>query len=163
REGERGDDLAPTPRRRGHRAAVCVAAQPGRPSRRDPERAALARGRRPALRRAVRANAARARHRRGAARDRAGDHRRAARRALGRPDDHAEMLASHYSRALEYARAAGSDNEELVTRTRRALRDAGDRAFALKAWPAAAQFYAEALELWPEDDPERPYLVFRGG
>ena len=36
-------------------------------------------------------------------------HRRAAEwlEALGRPDDHAEMLAHHYSTALEYARAAG--------------------------------------------------------
>jgi class 3 adenylate cyclase len=83
--------------------------------------------------------------------------------ALGRPDDHAEMLASHYSRALEYARAAGTEDGELATRARLALRDAGDRAHALNAWPPAAGFYTEALALWPEDDRERPYLVFQCG
>ena len=83
--------------------------------------------------------------------------------ALGRPDDHAEMLASHYSRALEYARAAGVQDAELSERGRLALRDAGDRAASLSAWPAAARFYAEALDLWPEDDPELPDLHFRCG
>ncbi|MGB2874636.1 MAG: AAA family ATPase [Gaiellaceae bacterium] len=82
---------------------------------------------------------------------------------LGRPDDHAEMLASHYSRALEYARAAGADDAELAERARLALRDAGDRAASLYAWPVAARFYAEALELWPEDDPALPHLHFRCG
>src|SRR5207244_2360865 len=85
---------------------------------------------------------------------RADKHRAAAEwvEALGRPDDHAEMLASHYSRALEYARAAGVDDAELEERGRLALRDAGDRAASLSAWPAAARFYTEALDLWPEDD-----------
>jgi tetratricopeptide (TPR) repeat protein len=94
---------------------------------------------------------------------RADKHRAAAEwvEALGRPEDHAEMLASHYSRALEYARAAGTEDEELPTRTRFALRDAGDRAFALYAWGAAASFYAGALDLWPRDDPERPHLAYR--
>jgi len=82
---------------------------------------------------------------------------------LGRADDHAEMLASHYSRALEYARAAGREDGELSERARIALRDAGDRAASLQAWPAAARFYTEALELWPEDEPELPHLHFRCG
>ena len=96
---------------------------------------------------------------------RADKHRAAAEwvEGLGRPDDHAEMLASHYSRALEYARAAGSEDGELSERARIALRDAGDRASSLQAWPAAARFYTEALELWPEDDPELPHLRFRCG
>ena len=82
---------------------------------------------------------------------------------LGRSDDHAEMLASHYSRALEFARAAGREAGELSERARFAVRDAGDRAWSLEAWPAAARFYTEALELWPEDDPGLPHLHFRCG
>jgi tetratricopeptide (TPR) repeat protein len=82
---------------------------------------------------------------------------------LGRPDDHAEMLASHYSRALEYARAAGREDAALVSRARFALRDAGDRASSLQAWPTAARFYTEALELWPAGDPELSHLRFRCG
>jgi class 3 adenylate cyclase/tetratricopeptide (TPR) repeat protein len=82
---------------------------------------------------------------------------------LGRSDDHAEMFASHYSLALEYARAAGSKDGELSERARIALRDAGDRASSLQAWPAAAHFYTEALELWPEGDPGLPHLHFRCG
>ena len=82
---------------------------------------------------------------------------------LGRPDDHAEMLASHYLSALEYAKAAGTENAELATRARLVLRDAGDRAASLYAWPAAADFYARSLELWPVDDSERPLLAFRCG
>ncbi len=96
---------------------------------------------------------------------RADKHRAAAEwvEGLGRPDDHAEMLGSHYSRALEYARAAGREDLDLVGRARLALRDAGDRASSLQAWPAAAHFYTEALELWPADDPELPHLRFRCG
>ena len=96
---------------------------------------------------------------------RADKHRAAAEwvEGLGRPDDHAEMLASHYSRALEYARATGGEDAELVERARGALRDAGDRASSLQAWPAAARFYTEALDLWPADDPELPHLRFRCG
>jgi len=97
--------------------------------------------------------------------DRAVRHRAAAAwvEALGRPEDHAEMLASHYLNALEYARAAGTDDAELAACARPVLRDAGERASALYAWPAAARFYTEALELWPEDDPERPYVLYRCG
>jgi class 3 adenylate cyclase len=82
---------------------------------------------------------------------------------LGRAEDHAEMLASHYVSALEYSRAAGTDDSELAARARVVLRDAGDRAASLYAWPAAADFYTRALELWPADDPERPALAFRCG
>jgi class 3 adenylate cyclase/tetratricopeptide (TPR) repeat protein len=83
--------------------------------------------------------------------------------ALGRPDEQAEMLAHHYSSALEYARAAGSEDGELSERARLALRDAGDRAASLHAWPAAVRFYDEALELWPDGEPELPHLRFRCG
>jgi class 3 adenylate cyclase/tetratricopeptide (TPR) repeat protein len=82
--------------------------------------------------------------------------------SLGRPEDHAEMLAHHYVSALEFARAAGQDGEGLAERARLVLRDAGDRAVALGANTAAAGFYGAALELWP-DDAERPYLLLRAG
>src|SRR5205807_312638 len=48
-------------------------------------------------------------------------------------------------------------------RARPALREAGDRAFGLYAYSAAARFYGRALELWPADDPERASLLFRYG
>ncbi len=79
---------------------------------------------------------------------------------LGRPEDHAEMLAYHWSSALELVRASGGDDGELAERARLALRDAGDRASALNSFPVAAAQYEDALELWPDDD-ERPELLFR--
>jgi class 3 adenylate cyclase/tetratricopeptide (TPR) repeat protein len=95
--------------------------------------------------------------------DRADKHRHTAEwiEELGRPDDHAEMLAHHWQAALELARASGRPEGDLEERTRFALRDAGDRAFALNAYPAAERYYADALALWPEADPERPDLLFR--
>jgi class 3 adenylate cyclase/tetratricopeptide (TPR) repeat protein len=82
---------------------------------------------------------------------------------LGRPEDHAELLAHHYSNALELARAAGADTTSLSERARIALREAGDRAYALGAYPVAMPFYRDAVELWPHDDPGRPMLLFRYG
>ncbi|MFL5920584.1 MAG: ATP-binding protein [Gaiellaceae bacterium] len=80
--------------------------------------------------------------------------------ALGRPEDHAEMLAHHYLEALDLRRATGADEPpELVARARLAARDAGGRAYALGAFPAAARLYDAALELWPPDDEERPELL----
>ena len=69
---------------------------------------------------------------------------------LGRPEDHAEMLAHHYSSALELARAAGADTSALEEPARRALHEAGDRAFALGAYATARKFYAQTVEAWPE-------------
>jgi predicted ATPase/class 3 adenylate cyclase len=83
--------------------------------------------------------------------------------ALGRAEDHAEMLAHHYVSALDYTRAAGLPVGDLAGRARIALRQAGDRAAALNAPAAAGRFYAAALELCPEDDEERPYLLLRLG
>jgi tetratricopeptide (TPR) repeat protein len=80
--------------------------------------------------------------------------------ALGRPEDHSEMLAHHYLEALALRRAAGRDEPgELVERARVAARDAGDRALALGSLPAARRFYEAALELWPDDDDLRPELL----
>ena len=80
--------------------------------------------------------------------------------SLGRHEDHAEMLAYHYTSALEFAGAAGAETGELVDRARGALREAGDRAFGLNAFPAAARFYERALELWPDTDSDRARLLF---
>jgi predicted ATPase len=79
--------------------------------------------------------------------------------ALGRPEEHAELLAHHYLSALEFARASGQPLEELGTQARTALRDAGDRAAALNAAVSAARFYRAALELWPEADSERAEIL----
>jgi tetratricopeptide (TPR) repeat protein len=81
--------------------------------------------------------------------------------SLGRSDDHAELLAFHWRSALELARAAGQDTSEFATPARLALRAAGDRAFAVNAYPGAAAYYGDALALWPEEDEERPQLLYR--
>ena len=95
-------------------------------------------------------------------RERAEKHRRVAEwiESLGRPEDHGEMLAYHWSAALDLARASGMDTSNLAERTRFALRGAGDRAFALNSYDAAETYYEEALGLWPPDDEERPALLF---
>jgi len=95
--------------------------------------------------------------------ERAAKHRRTAEwiESLGRPEDHAEMVAHHWRSALQLSEATGSDMADLPERTRLALRDAGDRAFALNSYRTAADLYEEALGLWPEHDPERPVLLFR--
>jgi class 3 adenylate cyclase len=96
---------------------------------------------------------------------RADKHRGAAEwiESLGRPDDHAEMLAHHYLSALEFAAAAGEELPDVAERARLALRAAGDRALALSSMRPAAQFYDSALALWPADDPERPYVLLGYG
>jgi tetratricopeptide (TPR) repeat protein len=83
--------------------------------------------------------------------------------SLGRPEDHAEMVAHHYAAALEYARVTGSDDSELATRGRIAFREAGDRAFGLSAFGAATRYYELSLALSSDDDPERAELLLRLG
>ncbi|HVH50918.1 MAG TPA: adenylate/guanylate cyclase domain-containing protein, partial [Gaiellaceae bacterium] len=78
---------------------------------------------------------------------------------LGRADDHAELVAYHYASALELAQAAGRADDRLTARARAAFRRAGERALRLNAFGAAKSFYADALELGPNDD-ERPYVLF---
>jgi class 3 adenylate cyclase/tetratricopeptide (TPR) repeat protein len=83
---------------------------------------------------------------------------------LGRADDHAELLAHHYLQAIELGRAAGLvDDPGLVEQARRSLRDAGERAIAVTAFAAAAQSFSAALDLCPQDDPERPRLLLGQG
>jgi class 3 adenylate cyclase/tetratricopeptide (TPR) repeat protein len=76
-----------------------------------------------------------------------------------RPEDAAELLAHHYTSALEYARVVGGDVAVLARRARTALRDAGRRAVALNAFVDATRLYEEALSLTPEDDSDWPRLV----
>ena len=68
------------------------------------------------------------------------------------------MLAYHYLAALELSRAAGTDVTSIAEPAHRALREAGDRAFALYAFAAAARFYGEALATGQTADAE---LLFR--
>ena len=80
---------------------------------------------------------------------------------LARPDDYAEMLAHHYLSAFELAGAVGGDTTTIAAHAQAALRRAGDRAFALHAYPAAARYYARAIDLFGAEDDELPELVFR--
>ncbi len=95
-------------------------------------------------------------------RERGEKHRRAGDwlEGLGRPDDHAELLAHHYRQALDLARAAGiEDDPRLVRQARAALRAAGERATTLSAFQTAAEFFAAALELASPEDTDRPRLL----
>jgi class 3 adenylate cyclase/tetratricopeptide (TPR) repeat protein len=83
--------------------------------------------------------------------------------SLGRLEDQAEMLAYHYSQALELSRATGQTSGALEERACVALHEAGDRAAALKGWATAGRFYNSALELSSRDQPEWPILLFRYG
>jgi len=97
---------------------------------------------------------------------RAEKHRRAAEWIEGLTtdrEDRAEMLAYHYSSALEFARAAGQSVDRIAERAREALREAGDRAYLLGAFGAASKFYEGAVELWSDDHPGRGELLLRYG
>lgn len=96
---------------------------------------------------------------------RAERHRRAAEwiQALGRPDDHAELIAYHYASALDLARAAGLDDRTLIEPVISSCRAAGDRAMAFASWSIAAAMFRRALELCPVRDSRRPGLLARAG
>jgi tetratricopeptide (TPR) repeat protein len=85
--------------------------------------------------------------------------------ALGveRFEDRAELLAHHYLSAIELSRASGLDAADLEAPARSALRAAGERALGLSAFAAAERAFAAALDLWPQDDPERPLVLMRYG
>jgi len=83
---------------------------------------------------------------------------------LGRTEDHAEMLAHHYLSALGLWRAASRPIDPAVAATALAsIREAGDRAFSLNAYPSAASFYQSALDLAPAASLERAHLLFKLG
>jgi DNA-binding SARP family transcriptional activator/class 3 adenylate cyclase/tetratricopeptide (TPR) repeat protein len=77
--------------------------------------------------------------------------------------DLTELLAHHYGSALQFARLARQDTAPLEERARVALRDAGEHALTLYAFPGAVRFFRRALELWPSDDPERAQLLLSVG
>ena len=88
---------------------------------------------------------------------RAERHRRAAEwiDSLGRPEDHAELLAHHYLAALDYAGASAADVTVLVKRATQALHHAGLRAIRLSANERAVEHFSRAIALTerlPEGD-----------
>ena len=91
-------------------------------------------------------------------------HRRAAawisRLPADRAEDRAEMLAHHLEAAISYGEAAGIAVDDLRPLAVVALRDAGDRAWALSLVSRAAQLYGRALEASDagERDPELLFL-----
>ncbi len=84
--------------------------------------------------------------------------------ALGRSEDHAEMVAHHYRSAADLMQAAGERlDSTFATRVLESLRGAGDRAFSLNAYANAAGFYESALDLAAKSSRERAELLFRLG
>jgi class 3 adenylate cyclase/tetratricopeptide (TPR) repeat protein len=84
--------------------------------------------------------------------------------SLGRTEDHAEMLAHHYLTALELRRAAGQPVDPVSEeRALASVSEAGDRAFSLNAFSAAAGFYESALQLAAVASPERARLLYQLG
>lgn len=81
---------------------------------------------------------------------------------LGRPDDHADLVAHHYGAALELATAAGLPTEPFADTARFAFKSAGDRAMRLTAFTSAIPLYRSALELWPGDDERADVLLGLG-
>jgi len=80
---------------------------------------------------------------------RAERHRRAAEwiDALGRPEDHAELLAHHYTAALEYGQSQPEETVALVQRAIEALRRAGLHAMRLSANQRAVEHFSRAIDL----------------
>ncbi len=96
---------------------------------------------------------------------RAERHRRAAEwiesKARERIDDVADILAYHYSTALELSRALGAPDEpHLIEATFRMLVRAGERAMALGV-SRAASLLQRALEIAPHDHPDRVRALLR--
>src|SRR5262249_4275651 len=77
-----------------------------------------------------------------------------------RVGEYAELLAYHHGMALELYRVHGSSEQvaQLARSTAHFLQVAGDRAMSLDNARASAH-YARALELLPEDSPERGRLL----
>ena len=84
------------------------------------------------------------------------------RKAGDRVEDLADVLAYHYTQALELAQQAGDSEQaaELAVPARRFLALAGERALGLDTAQAEAKL-AQALELTPSGDPQRPGLLVR--
>jgi class 3 adenylate cyclase/tetratricopeptide (TPR) repeat protein len=95
--------------------------------------------------------------------DRAEKHGRAAEwiESLGRPEDHAEMVAHHYANALDLLRAAGQATDDIAGKAIVAFREAGDRARSLNALGQAETYYGQALACMSSDDPGYFELLLR--
>ena len=83
--------------------------------------------------------------------------------SLPRPEDRVEMLAYHYSQALEFARSSGQETADLEPRAWRALRDAGTRASALSSYGVAARFYDAALQMPAPNPRDHARLLLDAG
>jgi class 3 adenylate cyclase len=90
---------------------------------------------------------------------RADKHQRAAAwiESLGRPDDHAEMLAHHHVSALDLM---GTSNDAALELALQSLMRAGERAYAVNAFASAASYYGRALQVASDADPRRLSLLF---
>jgi class 3 adenylate cyclase/tetratricopeptide (TPR) repeat protein len=80
-----------------------------------------------------------------------------------RSEDRAASVAHHYTTAIELFRATGEDDVAIRARAARALQDAGERSLQLNAYPTAANFLEQALELLPEGEDPGPELLFAAG
>ena len=75
--------------------------------------------------------------------------------------DNAEILASHYTTALELTRATrGGDTADLEAKALRNLAMAGDRAFAIDV-EVAERHFARAVQLTPPGHQDRPRVLVR--
>ena len=84
-------------------------------------------------------------------------------KAAERVEDLADVLAYHYSSALDLTRAAGDgDTSDLEASTLRFLRLSGERALGLDTASALTSF-ERALALTPVGHPERPSVLMRFG
>jgi tetratricopeptide (TPR) repeat protein len=78
-----------------------------------------------------------------------------------RVTDHAELLAYHYTQALDMTRAVGTTaGDELVRAAQRFLVLAGDRAMSLDL-EKASSYYQRALELFGTDELERGNVLMK--
>jgi tetratricopeptide (TPR) repeat protein len=78
-----------------------------------------------------------------------------------RVTDHAELLAYHYTQALDLTRAVGTTaGNELARAAQRFLVLAGDRAMSLDL-EKAYSYYQRALELLGTDEPERGDVLMK--
>jgi len=95
--------------------------------------------------------------------ERAEKHRRTAEwmESLGRLDDWAELLAHHYTSALELLAASGMDAGDVPVKARAALRAAGARALSLYAYASAAKSFEAAESIDATPDPDRPRALLQ--
>ena len=98
--------------------------------------------------------------------DRAARHERAAEWLQGLQEDRDQLLevvADHYLQALQYREAGGEDCTTLIAQARGPIRDAGRKADALGAFPAALRLLGQAVDMWPERDAARGAVLLAYG